>query len=445
MPRKIAIIGAGIAGLASAISLSNELTPKLSDLEIIVYERSKELSTAGGAISLTPIAQRHLDDLGVLSKLNQMGPEAGVEVDTIDLFALNSGRRLGPLRLTASKDAGCDNYKGRRVKRISLALAMVAAIEDLPKVSILYGKKLTGGNTTDDGATLIFDDGTSASADLALGCDGVHSPTRTRIVDPGNESKYSGVSFVQSITSAVNASQPTRSETTSLHIGRHGSILTSYCDPNREKLFVAAVLKVNEILIERYYAALEGDAAAQNSMKMSLRYLVRTQSNNSRSPALRKMVDHAEDWALCPVYQVRPGRPWHRGRIMLLGDAAHAMPPRDESTTHALEDAIIFSRTLSHNIGQPIANSFQEFECERRAFIDNAFDESFHLWQRNQDLAASLNYLKDPMSPISRPASPDVNVERIPPLSVPLPMNDSFSDLSVCSLTQEYLGSHGII
>ena len=325
MPRRFAIIGAGIAGLASAICLAKELTPKRSDLEIVIYERSQELSTAGGAISLTPAAQRHLDDLGVLSKLNQMGPEAGVEVDTIDLFALNSGRHLGPLRLTASKDVGCDKYKGRRVKRISLALAMVAVIEDLPNVSILYGKRLTGGSTTNDGVALTFDDGTSVSADLALGCDGVHSPTRTQIVDPGNESKYSGVSFVQSITNALETSQPTRSETTSLHIGRHGSILTSYCDPNRDKLFIAAVLKVNELLIERYYAALEGDAAAQNSMNMSLRYLVRTQSNNSRLTALREMVDQAEDWALCPVYQVRPGRPWHRGRIMLLGDAAHAV------------------------------------------------------------------------------------------------------------------------
>lgn len=120
------------------------------------------------------------------------------------------------------------------------------------------------------------------------------------------------------------------------------------------------------------------------------------------------------------------------------------MPPRDESTTHALEDAIILARTLSHNIDQPIAKSFEEFESERRAFIDNAFDESFHLWQRNQDLA-SINHFKDPMSPIARPESPDVSDDRIPALSVPMPMNDSFSDLSVCSLTQEYLGSHGII
>lgn len=324
MPRNILIAGAGIAGLACAISLAKELGSSTPDLKISVYEGAAGPSASGGAISLTPIAQNYLHQLGVLAELNRMGNDAGIEVDIIELFSLRSGRRLGPLRFTDEKGRGYGGYKGRRVMRSALSRAMVAVIRGLPNVSVSYDAKVVGGSTTDDSVTLKFENGAVATGDLLLGCDGVHSITRTQIVDPGNRSEYTGISFIQSIVDAQEFTLPMHFDQTAVHFTRHSSLLTSYCDPAREKIFAAAILRVNEHLIERYQAASTNPQSAA-SMKMSIRYLVRTQFGKSTLPSIRELVDRIEDWALYPVYQVRQRGKWYKGRVLLLGDAAHAV------------------------------------------------------------------------------------------------------------------------
>ena len=325
MPRDILVVGAGIAGLASAIALSNELAPVVPGLKITVYDGAPELTTSGGAISLTPVAQRYLDELGVLSELNQMGDHAGIEVDAIDLFSVRAGRRLGPLRFTDENGHGYGGYKGRRVLRSALSEAMLTVARRLPNVSVHYDKKLVRGNTTAENVTLQFEDGSTATGDLVLGCDGVHSATRTKIVDPGNRSEYTGISFIQSMADARNFTATMPFTQTAVHLARHSSLLTSYCDPKHEKLFVAAIVRVSEHLIEKYQAMSGTDLAAQKNMRMSMRYLVRAQFGMSSLPYIREIIDRTEDWMLYPVYQVRQRGKWHTDRILLLGDAAHAV------------------------------------------------------------------------------------------------------------------------
>ncbi|PYH97540.1 FAD/NAD(P)-binding domain-containing protein [Aspergillus ellipticus CBS 707.79] len=449
MPRDILIVGAGIAGLACAISLSQELTPSIPGLKITVYEGTAGPSASGGAISLTPTAQNYLDKLGVLSALNQMGSDAGIEVDIIELFSLRSGRRLGPLRFTDENGLGYGGYKGRRVMRNALSRAMLAVIETRPNTTVHFDKKVTGGSTTDDASvTLTFDDGATATGDLVLGCDGVHSVTRTRLVDPGNRSEYTGIAFIQSITDAHDLSLPMHFNRTAVHLTRHSSLLTSYCDPDRRMLFSAAILRVNEHLIERYQTAAKLDCREQASMKMSIRYLVRTQFAKSALPAIRELLDHTEDWALYPVYQVRQRGRWHKGRILLLGDAAHAMPPRDESAAYSIEDALIFTQILSQNRHAPLSAIFQEYETARRELVNRAFDASRRLWQSDLDKGLFPGHVRGLMSPVhgapivgkSGGAGVGVVVANAGKGSATAATHQSFSDLSVYSLTREFQG-----
>ncbi|KAG2420097.1 hypothetical protein HFD88_004896 [Aspergillus terreus] len=442
MSRHILIVGAGIAGLASAIALSKDLESAGSDAQIAVYEGALEETTSGGAISLTPAAQQGLDALGVLAALNAMGPHAGIEVDAIDLVALRSGQSLGPLRFTDEQGQGYGGYKGRRVLRRALSQAMLTVARTRPNIAVHYNKKLVSGTTTASGpVTLHFEDGAIATGDLVLGCDGVHSATRTRIVDPGNTSRYTGISFIQSVIDARQLKADLPFAQTAVHLARNSTFLTSFCDHDHESVFVAAITRVNEHLVERHQAA--GAAASADSMSMSIRYLVRTHFGQTPLTYVHEIIDKIEDWGLYPVYQVRQSGAWHTDRILLLGDAAHAMPPRDESAAYAIEDALLFSQLLAHHASnEPLTAVFDEYERLRRPTIDQAFDASSRLWRSDFDLGLYPGQIRDLLAPVAPPSAVPLGGNAAGSVSpkragLPAPTHQSFSDLSVYSLTRE--------
>lgn len=323
--REILVLGGGIAGIASALALSKELGPIVPDLKIRVFERHEVPSTSGGAINLTPVAQRHLAHLGILEELDRMGPDGGTEVDAIEIYSIRTGRALGSVNFSDKHGQGYKGYKGRRVTRIALLLAMIATVEKAHNVELEFGKRVVGGEEKGNKVMIHFADGSMAMGDLALGCDGVHSPTRTRIVDIGRRSEYTGISFLQTTIRSADLKSHIHFHTSALNISRYGSMLTSYCDRDREELFVAAIIEYDEDLVKQNRLEYGQEWRAQHAIKMGLREEVRDRFSKSAFDCVREIVQLPTDWFLYPVYQVPPGGKWYSERILLLGDAAHAV------------------------------------------------------------------------------------------------------------------------
>ncbi|KAJ5143434.1 uncharacterized protein N7515_002221 [Penicillium bovifimosum] len=393
--QNIVIVGAGIAGIACALALSRELSPFVPGLKITVFERHDVLSTSGGAINLTPVAQRHLAQLGVLDELNRMGAEGGADVDAIQLFSMRSGRPIGSINFTDSNGKGFGGYKGRRVMRIALSIAMLAVAERTKNVEIIFGKKVVGGKEFEDKAVLLFQDGSEAVADLVIGCDGVHSAVRTKFVDIDRPAEYTGLSFLQATIDAKSISSPVHFRSSSLNISRHGSLLASYCDRDREQIFVAAVVPFVQEALTHYRLVPGQDWATKERIRSGLREELKKRFGKCFIPCIKEMMDSKADWMLYPVYQVRPGGRWCMNRVILLGDAAHAMPPRDESAAYALDDAILFSRILARYRSEPLTEAFDAYETLRRKTIDHAFKESRRMWERNRDMGLIEGRLKE--------------------------------------------------
>ncbi|KAJ5542725.1 hypothetical protein N7535_005149 [Penicillium sp. DV-2018c] len=393
--QNIVIVGAGIAGIACALSLSRELSPFVPGLKITVYERHDVLSTSGGAINLTPVAQRHLAQLGVLDELNRMGPEGGADVDAIELFSMRSGRTIGSINFTDNNGKGFGGYKGRRVMRIALSIAMLAVAERTRNIEIVFGKKVVGGKEFEDKAVLLFEDNTEAVADLIIGCDGVHSAVRTKFVDIDRPAEYTGLSFLQATIDSKAISSPVHFRTSSLNISRHGSLLASYCDRDREQIFVAAVVPIGQEALSHYRLVPGQDWGTKERIRIGLREEARKRFGKCFMPCIKEMMEIKADWMLYPVYQVRPGGRWCMNRTILLGDAAHAMPPRDESAAYALDDAILFSRILAGYRSEPLTEAFNAYESLRREKIDHAFKESQRMWERNRDVGPLEGRLKE--------------------------------------------------
>ncbi|KAL2818156.1 hypothetical protein BDW59DRAFT_129229 [Aspergillus cavernicola] len=450
--RKVLIVGAGIAGIASALALAHELKPHEPNLQITIFERHDVLSTSGGAINLTPAAQRHLDRLGVLSKLDRQGADGGADVNEIELFSSRSGRSLGSIDFTDGNGNGVNGYKGRRVMRIVLSLAMLSVVERHPNIRILYGKKLARVTESHDDQTILhFEDKTSAAGDLVLGCDGVHSALRTTYVDSDRPSEYTGLSFLQTTidtppppppsSARTSTSRPSTStsisgsthtstsrsslrqtpsftthfnrsssnirplseptthmhpppfHTTGLALSRHGDLLGSYCDRSHSTLFLAAMVQIPESLLPRYRLDTSPSSQYPNNdprhrlaVHAALQEEMRSRFADAGHPWVRDVANLNTNWMLYPVYQVRPGGKWWRGQIVLLGDAAHAMPPRDESAAYALDDAIMFCRTLAHNRDESLPAIFSKYESLRRAPVEEAFNAAGRMWQTHRDM-----------------------------------------------------------
>lgn len=165
--RKALVIGAGPAGLAAAIQLKRK-----NGISCTVYEIHQEPTTLGGAIGIPSNGLRLLDRLGVYE------PLFGLAANTVNTVAYSSkGIELGEIDLWywAREKTG---YGFMRVMRTDLQNMMLDAVLK-EGIQIHYGKKMVSVEENDSEVIATFSDGTKDTADLLLGCDGIHSSVRT--------------------------------------------------------------------------------------------------------------------------------------------------------------------------------------------------------------------------------------------------------------------------
>lgn len=225
---------------------------------------------------------------------------------------------------------------------------------------------------TADFVALTFEDGSTAKADILLGCDGIHSVTRLKHVEPERKAVYSG------ITNAFGyATRPeglnTHFECTSLNFCQRGMMLCSFFEPTHTKVYIGGLMEMAEIEDRDGWKAHASDQA-------KIKADIANRFEGTVLPALMPLLEAAEDFYLWPVFTLSKEGKWATDRTMLLGDAAHAMPPQGESTGIVFEDTVLFARCLSRwvELGKKgsVKDAFNHYEDLRRHRIDVAYDES---------------------------------------------------------------------
>ncbi|OCK84990.1 FAD/NAD(P)-binding domain-containing protein [Lepidopterella palustris CBS 459.81] len=361
----VIIIGGGISGIASALALT-----RLNKLSCSVYEIRPSPSTIGGAINLTPNALRYLDHLGVLPKL---APK-GCEVHHIDVISQRTGRRLG---IVDFENAAKFKHCALRVLRAELLKCLMEVLEE-EGVMVQYGKKIEAVSQREDGIQAMFTDGTKVDGDLLLGCDGIHSFIRMNVVQPDRKPVYSGLAVAYGLLDAAGVSARLQFDETAVHSGRFGTFLTSYCDAEKSRLYVGAVMETADV------GSREGWAVRGENQEALRKELVR-RFGGSSMPYLEDVVEKVDSFTLFPVYKLPTGGVWRSGRIMLLGDAAHAMPPQGESVGLALEDVVLLSRLAGQHETKSTAQILADYESLRKPRIAEAFKEAEFRWETAKD------------------------------------------------------------
>jgi salicylate hydroxylase len=327
---RVAVIGAGIGGLTTALSL------RAFDIDVVILEQASRLDPVGAGIQLSPNANQVLARLGVLDPI----VDSAFEPRTLEVLTGRSGRKL----LSAPVGAWARARYARpylNVHRGDLHAVLLNAVREAMPNGLRLDSRVTSVEQGDDGVTLRLHRGGTVDADLVVGADGVHSAVRPHVVPTDQPARFTGhVAYRMLVPRSALPAGRVPPPAVTLWMAPHGHIV-SYWVRRGELYNVVAIVEDSTWREDGWN--IKADLAA-----------VRV-AFSDWSPRLHALFDAAGDihkWALLD-HRVPPR--WSRERVALLGDSCHAMLPYlAQGGAMAIEDAWVLASVLAQ-IADPVA------------------------------------------------------------------------------------------
>ncbi|KAK4034172.1 6-hydroxynicotinate 3-monooxygenase [Parachaetomium inaequale] len=333
------IIGGGPAAVLAALRLhrSNSISP-------VLYEIRPKPTTLGGAIGIPANGLRLLNQLGLYEEC----VAKSALTSKLVLHALN-GCVMGEMDMAdwSEKQTGFGYLRIRRTDLMDVLLA-AAERENIP---IHFGKVLTAIEEKDGRVLVQFADGTTDSADFLLGCDGIHSSVRKLYVDPDVTPEYTGIANMFSLIPAghdlTTASESGPIANLNATLTSDGLFAISPTTPASDLLYWFFSREVPLPASDHGRDGWEATGKTEvDRCKTTLLQLL-GEEKSEWVDMLRQLVQRTETVKFYPIYKLPTGRPWFRGRCLIIGDAAHAMPPHaSQGVSMALEDVFLLSTLL---------------------------------------------------------------------------------------------------
>ena len=334
---KVAIVGGGIGGLVLALALRER------GIGAEVHEQADELREIGAAVALSANGTRELRRLGLGEQVEAVSvvPSALVirRWDSGEIIADHAIGRDGTYEATFGAP-----YYG--VHRVALLEALA---ERLAGEGLTLGRRCAGVEEHAAGAELQFADGSSASADVVVGADGVHSVIRPHVAGTVR-GRFSGTVGYRGLV-PVEA-MPSLPDPTPLQFwaGPWRHLLHYAIDGGRTVNFLA-VVRVPEWTSDAWMEECEVSDALE--------------AYAGWHPAVTEMVGATEVGARWALFDLAPLDRWHTDRVVLMGDAAHAMVPHQgQGANQTIEDAIVLADCLAD--AEDLGSALRGYERSRR-------------------------------------------------------------------------------
>src|SRR3984957_13452539 len=336
-PLSIAIVGAGMGGLASAAAL------RRLGIDVTVYEQAKQFTRLGAGIQIGCNAMKVLRELGLESRLrrqsfyprswnNRDWRTGEVKFDMV--FGEVAEQKFGAPYLLA--------HRG------DLHAALASAVPD-PCIKLSH--KLIGLDETSNGVRLTFANGATAVADAVIGADGVHSAVRNMLFGAAPLNFTGRIAYRTTFPAALL--QGNKIDDCTKWWGEDRHIVIYYVKPDRSEVYFVTSQPEPDFKIESWSA--KGDV---KELRRAFEGFDRQVGNVlAACPDVHK-------WALVDRDSLDR---WAQGSVTLLGDACHPMTPyMAQGAAMAMEDAAVLSRCLDGVERDGVANAFQRFEASRK-------------------------------------------------------------------------------
>lgn len=313
----VAVIGAGIGGLAVAATL------RKFGIQATIYEQAQQFLRLGAGIQMSPNAIKVLRAIGLEEHLRGIAfiPEFNCSRDW------DSGKLTNeyPLGETAEKRYGAPYLL---LHRGDLHAALASAV---PESIVHRNKKLVNFTQDSSGVVMTFADGTDASADIMIGADGVHSAVR-EILFGAEAPRYTGrvayrTTFPAKLLNGLHIDPNTK------WWGPDRHIVIYYVTGNRDELYFTT--SNPEPAMNRESWSAKGDLS------------VLREAFSGFHPQVRGVLEACPDVHKWALFERDPLPQWTVGRVTLLGDSCHPMTPyMAQGAATSMEDAVVLSRCL---------------------------------------------------------------------------------------------------
>jgi salicylate hydroxylase len=348
-PLRVAIIGGGIGGLTAAVALRQRR------FEVAIYERSAKLEEVGAGLQIGPNGVKVLRALGLENELmrNAFEPLSIMSI-TWDEGRL---RFRQPLKAVAREKYGAPYMTAHRADLHNL---LRRATGNIP---LHLGADCIGAATANGAASARFGDGREIEADVIVGADGIRSAIRAQHFGADHARFTEMMAWrcivpMDCVPTRVGPGDGVILERGEYFgwIGPNGHVICYPIGVNGDRLNIFGG-HVTEQWVEESW-----------SVPSSREELIAAKAG--WNDALIRMFRHVEQVFKWGIYDRDPLPQWSRGRVTLLGDAAHpTMPTLAQGANMAMEDGYVLARCLARH-GDEVEVALKAYVAERKPRTD---------------------------------------------------------------------------
>ncbi len=329
---KITIIGAGIAGLSTAIAI-RKYRP---DIELEIFEASPELKAVGAGLALAANAVMAFDQMGVKDAVLAVS-------NVLEHFEiLDATGRVITKSDNLAINRNLQTVSNFAVHRADLQRALVA---QLPGVPIQFGKKVSSFEQTGAGVSIRFAEGTETKTDYVVATDGIHSIFREKLL-PQSKIRYAGYTCWRGVTPDLS------------RLGLTGASETW----GLGKRFGIVPLTEGRVY---WFACLNAPSQRDERMAAFGKREILASFGDLHKPIYDIIAATDADRILWnDIIDFAPVNQFAFDRVLLLGDAAHATTPNmGQGACQAIEGAAKLGKTIAQH--SEITAAFKLFEQKR--------------------------------------------------------------------------------
>jgi 2-polyprenyl-6-methoxyphenol hydroxylase-like FAD-dependent oxidoreductase len=372
--RQVLVVGGGIAGLTLAVALRRR------GIAVDVAELQPRWDILGVGISLTGPTLRALQSIGLIDRCVAVS----FGFDRI-VFADAAGRPVGALNMP--RLCGPDYPATVAIGRPALHDVLIAAAQE-QGANVMLGTTVAALHQRAGVVDVAFSDGRDGTYDFVVGCDGIRSRVRDLAFDDVPEAKFTGLAVWR-------ATMPRLPAVDCMQMFYGPKVKCGVNPHSRDEMFLFLVQPITD---------------DRRLPPDRMHIMLRDQLHDFGSEVVKFACDHITDprkvdYRPMNAFLLPP--PWHRGRVVVIGDASHTTTPHLATGAGiAIEDAVVLGELMGSDLpAEKLLDRFMERRFERcRLVVKTAIklgemekDTSIPVAKHHELMTATFRKLAEPI------------------------------------------------